>query len=116
MSEIQKKQAKTRDEKGRWLPGVPANPSGRPKGVKHKLSQSFLTDLAIHWQNEGGDILKRVTEDDPATVLRVIASLVPRELALKLEAGDMALGGVTINLVPLENEIKDIESPVIDEE
>lgn len=77
-----------RDARGRLLPGHTANPAGRPKGVRHRLSKNFLFDIAQHWQEEGGDILKRVTREDPATVLRVVASLVPRELITKMEIGD----------------------------
>lgn len=77
-----------RDARGRLLPGHTANPAGRPKGVRHRLSKNFLLDVAQHWQEEGGDILKRVTREDPGTVLRVVASLVPRELITKMEIGD----------------------------
>ena len=77
-----------RDARGRLLPGHTANPAGRPKGARHRLSKNFLLDVAQHWQEEGGDILKRVTREDPGTVLRVVASLVPRELITKMEIGD----------------------------
>ena len=104
MSECQKQTA-VRDDKGRFVSGN-HNPVGRPKGMKHKLSASFLNDLALHWQAEGADILKRVTKDDPATVLRVIASLVPKEMMLKLEgAGDGT--GVVINLLGISHPLVD---------
>ena len=87
-----------RDAAGRFLPG--ASPlGGRPPGTRHKLSSAFLQDLAVHWQEQGGEILQRVTAEDPATVLRVIASLVPRELALKLEVGADEGAGIVINLM-----------------
>jgi hypothetical protein len=117
MSEaIAKQSGRTRDDKGRWLPGVPQHGGGRPKGVKHKLGQSFLNDLALHWQTEGADILKRVTKDDPATVLRVIASLIPKELALRLEGGNDG-EGIVINLMGVSHPLieKDI-TPAIDSE
>ncbi len=114
----------TRSADGRVLPGSASpNPKGRPPGTRHKLSSAFLQDLAVHWQKEGGDILKRVTAEDPAAVLRVIASLVPRELALKLEAGGDGDQGIIINLMgvapgvtdtPKEitpDTLRDIESP-----
>ncbi len=118
MSEVGVKQEeRTRDGKGRWLPGKTANPAGRPKGIKHKLSASFINDLALHWQAEGGDILRRVTEEDPAAVLRVIASLVPREMMLKLEGGNDGQG-IVINLLGVSHpliEERDI-TPAIDSE
>ena len=88
-----------RDERGRFLPGMTSMSPGRPKGQRHKLSSNFLEDLALFWQQEGGDILRRVAADDPSTVLRVVASLVPKELALRLEAGADGSAGIVINLL-----------------
>ena len=115
MNKSVKQEERTRDDKGRWLPGKTANPAGRPKGIKHKLSASFINDLAAHWQAEGGDILRRVTEEDPAAVLRVIASLVPREMMLKLE-GATDGRGIIINLLGVSHPLigeKDI-TPALD--
>jgi hypothetical protein len=68
-------------------------------------------------------ILERVTAEDPATVLRVVASLVPKELAPKLEAGADSEKGIVINLMgvapavvpePIDitpDTLRDIESP-----
>ena len=113
MNENQKQTAQ-RDSQGRFVAGS-HNPVGRPKGVKHKLSASFINDLALHWQAEGGDILKRVTEEDPAALLRVVASLVPREMLLKLEGGGDG-EGIVINLLGVSHpliEEKDI-TPALD--
>jgi hypothetical protein len=116
MSESQK-QGPIRDGKGRFVRGA-HNPVGRPKGMKHKLSASFLNDLALHWQSQGADILERVSKDDPATVLKVIASLVPKEMMLRLE-GDGDGAGIVINLLGVSHPLqekditpdKDPESP-----
>ena len=78
------------------MQAVDNNPIGRPIGYKHRLSQSILQDLAEHWQAKGGDILKRVTDEDPAAVLRVIASLIPKEIIGYLEVGQDETG-IVIN-------------------
>lgn len=86
---IHKQMDSGRDAKGRFVAGTTGTVKrGRPMGIKHNLSRAFLTDLALHWQEEGGDILKRVTKDDPAAVLRVVASLVPKEMITRLELSD----------------------------
>lgn len=101
VKKTEKQHAPARDERGRLLPGHSGNPEGRPPGVKHHLSRAFLQDLAKTWQEQGGDILERVAKDEPATLLRVIASLVPKEMLLKLE-GSAVTEGRIITLVPRE--------------
>jgi len=68
--------------KGQFRPGQVANPNGRPKGARHKLGQSFLQKLAKHWQQYGDDALHRTWEKEPATYVKVIASLLPKEVSL----------------------------------
>ncbi|TDG13970.1 hypothetical protein E2F43_10780 [Seongchinamella unica] len=107
-----KQPAPARDARGRFVRGNEiAKTGGRPLGSKHKLSESFLKDVAVSWQEQGGDVLQKVAQDDPSTYLRVIASLVPKELVTRLEAGDSAQG-LVINLLgvehPIDAEWKDI--------
>lgn len=58
------------------------NPKGRPKGSRHKLSESFLKDLNEVWREGGPAALRIVARDDPATFIRVIASILPKEAEL----------------------------------
>jgi hypothetical protein len=66
----------------RFKPGAEwkGNAKGRPKGSRHKLSEAFVADLCATWEEHGIDAIKRVAKNDPASFLRVIASLVPKEL------------------------------------
>ena len=64
---------------GRFAPGHPGGP-GRPKGSKHKLSEAFIAALARDFEEHGTDAIRRVCQDDPSTYLRVIASLVPKDM------------------------------------
>lgn len=61
----------------------PANPSrGRQKGARDRLSAAFLKALADDFDVNGSVAVVKVREEDPATYLRVIASLAPKELEL----------------------------------
>jgi hypothetical protein len=62
----------------------PGNP-GRPKGAKNKLQEAFWTDFAEAWAEGGKAALKKVSDDDPATFVRVAASVMPKDLNLDLD-------------------------------
>jgi hypothetical protein len=64
--------------------GVSGNPNGRPTAARQRFTQSFLTDLASTWQKQGKPCLDKLAKTDPATFVRVCASLIPKEV--KLEA------------------------------
>ena len=66
-------------------PGESGNPAGRPKGSRNKLSEAFVTDLFETWQTHGRKAIERVVNETPAAYLKVVASLVPRELKVTSE-------------------------------
>ena len=53
---------------------------GRPRGAKNKLTNDFVTALAADFAEHGIDVIKVVRVEDPATYLKVISSILPREL------------------------------------
>jgi hypothetical protein len=59
------------------LPGA-----GRAKGVKNRLSHKFLEDLAAQWEVSGPAALKIMAVEDPSNFVRVVASLLPKELEI----------------------------------
>jgi hypothetical protein len=56
---------------------------GRPRGARNKLGEEFLADVYADWVEHGAGVLVDVREKSPAIYLRVVASLVPRHLAIQ---------------------------------
>ena len=63
-------------------------PRGRPKGSRHKLSEDYFKALAEDFENHGKDAIERMREDRPGDYIRVIASLVPKDLNLNVNEYD----------------------------
>ena len=66
-----------------FKPGNPGGP-GRPLGSKNKLSEYFLHELADHFEKYGKEAIERVFKDRPGEYLRIIATLIPKELLLEV--------------------------------
>lgn len=66
---------------GRFVTGGKPGP-GRAVGSRNKLTESFAVDLKRAWEIHGTDVLDRVARDEPGTLLKVIASLMPKDLNL----------------------------------
>jgi hypothetical protein len=80
--------AEAPEPKPRPLPPVehqfkPGNP-GRPKGSRNKLGEAFIADLYSHWQKHGMDAIERVASKRPQDYLKVIASILPKDLHVRV--------------------------------
>lgn len=53
---------------------------GRPIGARNKLKEKFLEVLHADFNAHGRDAVIRVREEEPGTYLKVIASLLPKEI------------------------------------
>jgi hypothetical protein len=72
-----------RDGQGRFLSGN--NGGGRKKGSRNKLTETFISTIEADFAEHGPEVLAKLRDDDPASYMRIIASLVPRDLVLKRE-------------------------------
>lgn len=67
-------------EEHRFKPGNP----GRPKGARNKLGEAFVKALHEDFEKNGVAAVERVRDEKPDQYLKVIASLLPKEI----EVGD----------------------------
>lgn len=77
-------EAPKRNEKGHWLPGVSGS-GGRPKGSRNRLGEAFLAALADDFDKHGENVIQTVRLEDPTAYLRVCASILPKELTVKVD-------------------------------
>ena len=77
-----------RDTKtGQFVKGYKGGP-GRPKGSRNVLGEAFLADLQTDWANHGPDVIKQVRINKPADYLKVVASILPKELNVNVNEFD----------------------------
>lgn len=69
----------------KWKPGQSGNPLGRPQGARSKFSEAACADALADWTANGKDTLERVRITDPSTYLRVLFSIIPKDIAVSIE-------------------------------
>lgn len=57
----------------------PGNP-GKPKGARHKLGEAFVKALHSDFEANGKVAIERARDEKPDQYLKVIASLLPKEI------------------------------------
>lgn len=73
----------TRDDQGRFLTGNSGG--GRRRGSRNKLTERFVDAIADDFAEHGIQAIATVRTTDPAMYLKIVGSLVPRELVLQRE-------------------------------
>jgi hypothetical protein len=69
-----------------FKPGQSGNPAGRPLGNRNKLNEKFILALHDDFVEHGTAVIERVRKTKPEIYLKVIASILPRELHFKNES------------------------------
>ena len=58
---------------------------GRQQGSRNKLGEQFIADLYADWQQHGMAALAAAREQKPADYLKVVASILPKDIKVTLE-------------------------------
>lgn len=74
-----------RNERGQFVAGH-TSLGGRPRGSRNRLGEEFLEQLYVDFAKHGPDAIARVREEKPDQYLRVIASLLSKEVKVPTEA------------------------------
>ena len=69
--------------RNRFLPGNDGHGGGRPLGSRNKLQGDFLKALAVDFAEHGAGVIKIARIEKPIEYLKVIASVLPKELVLE---------------------------------
>jgi hypothetical protein len=86
--------ASTKAQEREWLkpfqikPGQVLNPVGRPKGSRNKLGEAFVEALQADFNQHGTAAIVKVREEKPDAYLKVIASILPKDVNLNVTALD----------------------------
>ena len=61
---------------------------GRPPGSRNRLAEDFQADVCADWKKHGTAVIAKVRNKNPTAYLRVVASVVGRELPPPLAYGE----------------------------
>jgi hypothetical protein len=95
----------------RWVKGQSGNPKGRPKGSRDKLGEKFVYELEKHWRKYGSKAVQEVYESRPDVYLKVIASLLPKQLQAEV---DLSVTSHEARVAERQKFIEDFEAKLID--
>ena len=63
-----------------WQPGQSGNPAGRKLGSRNRLGEDFLAKLRADFEADGGAVIEQCRKDKPEVYLRVVASVLPKQI------------------------------------
>ena len=71
-----------------FKPGQSGNLKGRPKGSRNKLGEAFLAALLEDFELHGPAVIEQVRTEKPDQYLKVIASIMPKEMNISVNEFD----------------------------
>ena len=91
MADDAEKPAERDPKTGHFLAGDKwaGNRAGRPKGSNRQdLAREFIQGLQKAWTKHGDAVLDKLAEEDPATLVRALVAIVPKEIDLTVNRFD----------------------------
>lgn len=76
------------DPDKQFKPGQSGNPKGRPLGARSKLGEAFLEAMQQDFDAHGVAAIIEVRETKPDQYLKVIASILPKDLNINVNQMD----------------------------
>lgn len=98
-------QADRDEQTGQFKTGHKGGP-GRPKGARNKLGEAFLSDMLSDWEANGVETIERVREEKPDQYLKVVASILPKDLNVNINPMEEATDD------ELVQRLRDLESVI----
>ena len=80
--------AGTKQAETKFQPGKSGNPAGRSKGSRNKLGEAFIAALHEDFREHGVSVIETVRIQRPHEYLKVVASLLPKQVEIKEGAFD----------------------------
>lgn len=71
-----------------FQPGQSGNPKGREKGSRNKLGEDFIEAMHADFKAHGKAAIETVRKEKPDQYLKVIASIVPKDLNVNVNNYD----------------------------
>ena len=71
-----------------FKPGQSGNPKGRAKGSRNALGEAFISAMHDDFVQHGPQVIETVRVEKPDQYLKVVASILPKELNIKTDAFD----------------------------
>ena len=68
---------------GKWQKGRSANPGGKPKNARNRVTVKFLEVLAEDFEKNGVSAIVAARKQDPVGYIRVVAGLLPKEFVIE---------------------------------
>jgi hypothetical protein len=91
----------------RFKPGQSGNPGGSPKGVRHKLNADFLRTLSKDFDEFGASAIVEAREKDPVGYVKVVASLMPKQVEQTQPLDDLTDAELTAGIALLRSRLVD---------